>query len=159
MSERDRALIEVQKLIKINTGNINATTVNATMCEVNIKTYQKHLLKLDELHKEKMNKVQLQVDRYVGNLKTMHTKLDDLLAEKEALHKQLKAASHWGMIQCEYCFKYYTSTGITRHTNACASKPTNEVVEKHKAEIDEVSEDIEARKAKLREELKSLEKE
>ena len=159
MSERLRTLNEVKRAIDVNTANINAATVNTTMCEVNIKTYQKLLLKLDELHKEKMNRVQLQVDRYVGNLKDMHTTLDELLAEKEDLHKQLKEATHWGMVQCEFCLNYFTSTGITRHKNACASKPANEAVEKHKIEIDEVSEDIESRKAKLQAELKSLEKE
>jgi len=159
MSERDRILIEVQKLIKINTANITAATGSVVMCEVNVKTYQRMLIKLDELHKVKIDKVQKQIDGYVRNLKEMHGVLDGLLAEKEDLHNQLKAAIHHGEVQCEYCLKYYTSAGIARHTNACASKPTNEVVEKHKAEIDEVTEDIEARKAKLREELKSLEKE
>ena len=158
MSEQKRKAIEVNNLIRINTANIKAATVNATMCEVNIKTYQKRLLKLDELHKEKMNRVQLQVNRYVKNLKNMHNTLDDLLAEKEALHLQLKEAFHHGKEQCEWCLNYFTPTGLPRHKSACASKPVNKVVKKHKEEIIETTDDIEARKAALKKELADLQK-
>jgi len=156
MSERDRILLEVQRAIGINNKNIKAATVNATMCEVNIKTYQKRLLKLDELHKAKMNRVQLQVDRYVKNLKNMHKTLDDLLAEKEELHVKLKDASHFGMIKCEHCRKYFTSQGLARHKNTCSSKPVNKTVEADKEEIKEIKDDIEARKAALEKELAKL---
>ena len=158
MSERDKALIEVQKKIRINTANLKAATVNATMCEVNIKTYQKRMLKLDELHKDKMNRVQLQVNRYIKNLKNMHKTLDDLLKEKEALHMKLKEAIHHGEVSCEYCGKYYTSQGLARHKSTCSSKPEVKIVKKHKAEIDKDKEDIEARKAALKAELAELEK-
>jgi len=158
MSERDLALIEVQKEIKINTKNIAAATVNATMSEVNIKTYQKHMIKLDELHKEKLNRVQKQVDRYIKNLKDMHSTLDELLAEKEALHVKLKETSHWGQVQCEHCKNYFTDVGLTRHAKSCIAKPTNKLVDDDKAEIDTIKDDIEARKAALKKELAALEK-
>ena len=104
MSERDKTLIEVQKLIKINTANITAATGSVVMVEVNVKTYQRMLIKLDKLHKVKMDKVQKQIDGYVRNLKDMHGVLDDLLAEKEDLHKQLKETIHHGEVQC--CLLY-----------------------------------------------------
>lgn len=156
MSEKQKILIEVQKEIRVNTANLKAATVNATMCEVNIKTYQKRLLKLEERHKDRMNSVQKAINRFVGNLKNMHKTLDDLVAEKEALHVNLKEAIHHGKEQCEWCLNYFTPTGLTRHKNACASKPVNKVVEKHKEEIVEITDDIEARKAALEKELAAL---
>ena len=158
MSERDLALIEVQRQIKINIKNIAAATVNATMSEVNIKTFQKHMITLDKLHKEKLNRVQKQVDRYIKNLKDMHSTLDELLAEKEALHVKLKETSHWGQVQCEHCQNYFTAAGLSRHANSCIAKPTNKLVEDDKAEIDTIKDDIEARKAALKKELAEIDK-
>ena len=137
---------------------IKAAKVNAVMCEVNIKTYQKRLLKLEELHKEKMNRVQLQVDRYVKNLKNMNKTIDDLLEEKEAIHLQLKEIYHYGLEQCEFCKNYFKPSGLARHKSACASKPVNKKIKKHEKEItDEVAKN-EARKAALEKELAALKK-
>jgi hypothetical protein len=149
MSEQQKLLLEVQKAIRINTANIKAATVNATMCEVNAKTYERNMIELDRLHKIKLNNIQLQIDRYIDNLKDMHKRLDELLAEKEALHIELKEASHYGEILCEFCGKYFTSQGISRHRNTCISKPENRIVEEHKVEISDVGDDIEAKKAEL----------
>lgn len=156
MSEQQKALIEVQKDIRINTANLKTAKLSVIMCEVNIKTYQKQLLKLEELHKDKMNRIQLQVNRHVKNLKSMHKTLDDLVAEKETLHARLKQAIHHGEVLCEYCGKYFTSQGLSRHKNTCISKPANKIVEKHKEEIEDIKDDIEARKAALEKELAKL---
>lgn len=156
MSERNKALLDVQKAIRINTANIKAATVNATMCEVNTKTYQKRLIELERLHKIKTNNVQKAVDRYIDNLKSMHNTLDDLLAEKEALHEQLKEAIHHGEVLCEWCLRYFSPQGLSRHRNTCISKPENKTVIEHKAEIIEVKEDIESKKAALLKELERL---
>jgi len=158
MSEKKKKAIEVEKAIRINTANIKAATVNATMCEVNAKTYENNMIELDRLHKIKMNNIQLQIDRYIDNLKEMHKVLDDLLAEKEALHLELKEVFHYGEIICEFCGKYFTSQGISRHRQACSSKPVNKAIVEHEAEITEVSVDIDARKAALLAEIKRLEK-
>ena len=158
MNERDIVLAKVQKAITRNNGEIKATHVNAVMQEVNIKTYKKHMIELDRLHKDKMNKVQLQVNRYVESAKNMHDRMDELLEEKEALHVELKEAIHYGKIQCEWCLNYFTSQGLARHKTACISKPANKVVEESKEEIDDVKEGIEARKAALQKELAELEK-
>jgi len=158
MSEQQKILKEVTKAISLNIGNLQAAKVNAIMCEVNIKTYQKRLLKMDEIHKEKINSVQKQINRYIDNLKTMNKTLDDLLAEKEALHIELTEATHYGKEQCEYCLNYFTPSGIARHKNACASKPSNRAVKKHKTEIEVIVDEIEARKAVLEKELAALKK-
>ena len=157
MTEQQRILIEVQREISVNTKNIKAATVSATMCEVNIKTYQKRLLKLDDLHKKRMNSVQKGVDRYVRSLKDMHKTLDELLIEKEALHVRLTDATHFGKEQCDWCKNYFTPTGLPRHKSACASKPVNKIVKKHKAEIVKTTDDIEARKEALKKQLADLE--
>ena len=158
MSERQIALIKVQKAIAINNGEIKATNVNAIMSEVNVKTYKKHIIELDRLHKIKINNVQKQVNRYIKNVKTMHDRLDALLKVKEELHLELKAASHYGKLQCEWCLNYFTSQGLSRHKTACASKPVNKVVDKHKTEIQKDKLDIAARRAKLQKELDELKK-
>lgn len=158
MSEQQRILIEVQKEISVNNKNITAATGDVVVCEVNVKTYQRMLIKLEELHKVKIDKVQKQIDGYIRNLKDMHGVLDDLLAEKEALHVKLTEATHYGKEQCEWCKNYFTPTGLPRHKSACASKPVNKIVKKHKAEIDKTTDDIEARKLALKKELAELEK-
>ena len=158
MSEQQKLLIEVQKKIQVNTANFRAAKVNATMCEVNIKTYQRNMVELDRLHKVKMNNIQKQIDRYVRNLKDMNKTLDTLLEEKEDLHEELKAATHFGQVKCEHCLNYFTDQGLSRHKKTCASKPANKIVKKHKEEIKEVADDIEARKAALEKELAELKK-
>lgn len=158
MSERDLALDKVQKAMKKNSDDIKAMTLNATWCEVNIKSYESKLAHQEKLFKDIENKFKLQINRAITNAKKTHEILDGLLEEKEALHLELKAASYYGMVLCEYCNKYFTPQGISRHKTACSMKPNIKVVEKHKEEIKDHKEDLEARKAALQKELEELEK-
>ena len=158
MSEKKLALSKVKKALEENNRSFKMWTSNAVMAEVRVKTYQKMIPEAERLHNIKLEKIRAQVDRSVKNAKRAHKALDDLLEEKEQLHLDLKAASHYGMVKCEYCENYFTSQGITRHKSACSSKPEVKIVEKHKAEIKQDKEDIEAKKAALREELAKLDK-
>ena len=158
MSEQQKLLIEVQKKIQVNTANFRAAKVNATMCEVNIKTYQRNMVELDRLHKVKMNNIQKQIDRYIRNLKDMNKTLDTLLEEKEDLYEELKAATHYGQVKCEHCLNYFTHQGLSRHKNTCGSKPEIKKEKEHKAEVKVIKDDIEARKAALKKELAELNK-
>lgn len=157
MTERDIALDKVQKAIRKNTASIEAMTLNATWCKANIGAYESRITNEENLYNDRINKLRLQIDRAVKNAKKTHDNLDELLEEKEALHLELKAASHYGMDKCEHCNKYFTPQGIGRHRNACSMKPETKVIEKHKEEIKESKEDLEARKAALKKELDALE--
>jgi alpha-glucosidase (family GH31 glycosyl hydrolase) len=158
MSERDLALSKVKRAMEENTRQTKAMKLNAIMCDVNIKTYQKNIKHQEKLHKDIIDKYELQIKRAIENAEISHKKLDALLDEKEKLHLELKKASHYGMVLCEYCLKYFTSQGLSRHKSACSSKPEVKIVEKHEAEIKEDKEDIEARKAALKAELAKLDK-
>lgn len=159
MTKQQELLIEVQKRIRVNTANLRAAKVNATMCEVNAKTYERNMVELDRLHKVKMNNIQKQIDRYIRNLKDMNKTLENLLEEKEALHLELKEATHYGQVKCEYCQNYFTTQGLSRHKNTCSSKPEIKVEKKHTKEVKEIKDDIEARKAALKKQLAELNKE
>lgn len=158
MSERDIALDKVQKAMKENADEIKANTLNATWCEANIGAYESRIENEKNLYNDRINKLNLQINRAVTNAKKTHDRLDELLEEKESLHLELKKASHFGMDQCEYCMKFFTPQGIKRHQDSCASKPEIKQEKKHKAEVVEIKEDVEAKKAALKKQLAELEK-
>jgi len=158
MSKRDIALDKVQKAIARNNAEIKVTHCSAVAVEVNINTHKRLIVELDRLHKDKINRVQKQVNRCIESAKNTHDRMDALLIVKEALHVELKEAIHYGQVQCEWCEKYYSPQGLARHKTACISKPANKAVEESKEEIDLVKEGIEARKAALQKELAELNK-
>ena len=133
-------------------------TLNATWCEANIGAYESRIKNEENLFNDRINKLKLQIDRAVRNAKKTHDILDDLLKEKETLHLELKAASHFGMELCEFCNKYFTPQGIKRHQSGCSMKPAIKKVAKHAKEIKEDKADLAARKAALKKELLELDK-
>lgn len=158
MSEQSIALAKVQKAIARNNAEIKATHCSAVAVEVNVNTHKRLIVELDRLHKDKINRVQKQVNSCIESAKNAHDRLDALLIVKEELHLELRAATHYGKVECEYCGNYFTSQGLSRHKTACASKPVNKTVDKHKVEIEKDKEDIAARKAMLQKELDELKK-
>ena len=158
MSKINKIYLKINKALAENNRNFKMWNSNAIMAEVRVKTYQRMLIETERLHKMKLERIEAQVKRSVKNAKRAHKALEDLVAEKEDLHLQLKEATHFGKKQCEYCLRYFTSQGIKRHSESCASKPEIKVEAEHKEEVKEIKDDIEARKAALKEELKSLEK-
>jgi len=158
MTQRDIELARVQKAIAKNNSKLKTANQNAVLSEVHIKTYESQIEYQTTLYNDRINKLKLQIDRSVENAKKLHDNLDELLDEKEALHLELKAASHFGKEKCEYCNKYFTPQGIVRHKAACASKPEIKIEKKHKEEITEHKDDLEARKAALQKQLEDLEK-
>lgn len=158
MSEKQLALSKVKRTMEENSRQTKATNLNAIMCDVNIKTYQKNIRYQEKLHKDIIDKYEKQIKRAIENAELSHKRLDELLEEKEKLHLELKKASHYGMVICEYCGKYFTSQGLSRHKSNCSSKPAVKIVKKHEAEIKTDKEDIEAKKAALKAELAKLDK-
>lgn len=158
MNERDIELGKVQRKLAQNISKIKTANQNAVISEVHIKTYKSQIEYQTKLYNDIINKLRLQIDRAVENSKLLHDRLEELLEEKETLHLELKKASHFGMELCEYCGKYFTPQGISRHKTSCASKPAVKVEKRHVAEVDEIKEDLETRKAALQKELEELEK-
>lgn len=163
MSDRDLALINVNKAIKENSELIKTNQVNAVWCEVNIKAYEKRIKHQELLFNDIKTKLLKQINRAVENAKKTHDIIEELLKKKESLHLDLKKASHFGMELCEFCNKYFTPAGIKRHTTGCAMKPAIKKVAKHAKEIEEGKADLEKRKADLiklkKKELADLQKE
>ena len=158
MTERAIVLDKVQKAMAENSKQLKAWKLNAIMSEAKVKTTEKLLRNEERLYNDRVNKLKLAIDRAVKNAKISHKKLDELLEEKETLHSELKAASHFGKELCEYCKKYFTPQGITRHKTSCSMKPEVKIVKKHEKEIKEDKADLVARKAALQKELDDLEK-
>lgn len=158
MSEKNIKLREVERAISKNVEETKTWNLNAIYCEVNIKSYEKQILKLEKLHKDRINKLKLQIDRDIKNAKISHNNLDELLKEKEDLHIKYKAAIHMGEVQCEFCHKYYTPQGLSRHKASCSMKPEVKTIKKHEEEIKDNKAALMAKKAALKKELANLEK-
>ncbi len=158
MSKKDIELDKVQKAIADNTRKIKTAKQNAVVSEVHIKTYESQIKYQDLLHNDRVNKFRLQIDRAVENSKLLHDRLEELLKEKEALHIELTKATHLGQELCEFCKKYYTPQGLSRHKASCSMKPAIKIVKKHEKEIKIDKEDLEARKAELKKALEALDK-
>ena len=111
-----------------------------------------------KLYNDIVNKFRLEINDAVENAKLLHDNLERLLKEKESLHVELKKAANYGKKQCEYCEKYFTIAGLSRHQANCSGKPETKVDKQHDEEVKEIKDDIEARKAALKKELAALEK-
>ncbi len=152
MNEREIRDIEINKVnneVRKNSEDIKAMLLNATWCEVNIKTYEKRIKHQELLFNDKKNKLIKQIDRAVENAKKTHDIVDDLLKQKEVLHAQLKKAHHFGMELCKFCERYFTPSGLKRHMTGCAKKPAVKKVAKHANEIKVEKANLEAKKAAL----------
>lgn len=159
MNERQIALSKVQKAMAENTYQIKAMRLNVIVCEAKVKSLNKQAIKLEKIYKDRINKIQLLIEKSIKNIKLSDKTLDDLLEEKEALYLEFKAANHFGKKQCEYCLNYFTPQGFSRHKDTCSAKPEIKIEKEHKKEVKEIKEDLEARKAVLQKELEALEKE
>ena len=157
MSEKQIELLRVQKAMAENSRLLKEWNQYAIMSEVKIKTTEKLIEYQERLFKDRINKLKLAIDRAVNNAKLSHDTLDELVKEKEALHLELKKATHFGKVQCEHCKKYFTPQGIVRHREACASKPEIKIEKEHKEEVSEIKDALEAKKAALQKELERLE--
>ena len=158
MSERQLELDRVSKLLKQNKQDLDDTKLNADQCEASITNYNKRLKYLANEYKYKEDLIQKQLTRAIKNAKNSHKKLDELISTKKDLHVKFKKANHYGEIQCEFCKKYFTQAGLSRHKNNCSSMPSKKKVDKVKAEITIEEDAIEARKAALEKELAELKK-
>jgi len=158
MNERQIALAKVEKAMAENTRQIKAMKLNIIVCGADVKANNKHKIKLEKIYKDRVNKIQLRIEQSIRNIKFSDKTLDDLLEEKETLYVEFKAANHFGQPQCEWCLNYFSPQGIARHKAACASKPEIKIEKKHKEEVKDIKDDIEARKAALQKELDELKK-
>ncbi len=158
MNERMIKSLEVQKEMAENVRLIKQWKLNSIMCENMIKTTEKLLRNEERLYNDRVEKLNKQSARALENAKISHKNLEKLLKEKEALHLKLKEATHIGEVLCEFCKKYYTPQGLSRHKAACAMKPSIKIVKKHEKEIKDDKKDLAARKAALKKELAALEK-
>ena len=158
MNERQIALDKVQKAMAENTRLIKAMRFNILVCGADVKANNKQIIKLEKICKDRVNKFHFLIEKSIKNIKFSEKTLHDLLEEKEALHIEFKAANHFGKVQCEWCLNWFTSQGLSRHKTACASKPEIKIEKKHKEEVKDIKDDLEARKAALQKELAELDK-
>ena len=158
MSEQQIILIEVQKKIAKNNTKLKTANQDAVLAEVRIRQCESQIEYQTKLYNDIVNKFKLEIEDAIKNAKYLHDNLEDLLKEKEGLHVELKAATHYGKKQCEHCLKYFTIAGLSRHQNNCSGKPEIKIDKKHEVEVKEIKDDIEARKAALKKELAALEK-
>ena len=158
MSEQQIILIEVQKKIAKNNIKLKTANQDAVLSEVRIRQCESQIEYQTKLYNDIVNKLKLEIEDAIKNAKYLHDNLEDLLKEKESLHVELKAATHYGKKQCEFCEKYFTVSGLTRHQANCSGKPETKVDKKHEVEVKEIKNDIAARKAALKKELAALEK-
>ncbi|KKN42893.1 hypothetical protein LCGC14_0708670 [marine sediment metagenome] len=158
MSQKDRELDRVQKAMRKNVIKINTATQNAAVSAIHIKTFESQIEYQTTLYNDIVGKLKLQIDRSVENAKNLHDKLEELLKEKESLHVQLKLAFNFGKVECEYCLRYFTTQGIKRHQDNCSSKPEIKIEEEHIEEVNEIKDDLDAKKKDLQAQLKQLEK-
>ncbi|KKK76709.1 hypothetical protein LCGC14_2860900, partial [marine sediment metagenome] len=98
----------VNKALEENNRQFKQWHLNVIMCEIEIKTNTKQIKQQIILVKDKVNKLKLQRKSAIENVKISNNKLDELLAEKEELHIELKKISHYGKVVCEYCVRYYS---------------------------------------------------
>lgn len=146
------------KLEKIN-EELKKLQECSVYSEVAVETRQRQIVEADRLHKIKINNLNKEVKRAVENVKIYYGRIDALIVEKEAIHQELEKKSNRDKVQCEYCEKYFTpGPGITRHKTACASKPVNKEIKEREEDLEEIKENIEARKAALKKELAELNK-
>lgn len=158
MSERQLKIAEVKAEGRENNRLFRLAQEGEGMSKALIVSYQKQMTQLEKEYDLRMIELNERLQRVVNNAKIHHDIMDKLIEEKEEIHLRLKAAIHLGETQCEYCKKYFTPQGYSRHKNTCSMKPEIKVVKEHKAEMKETRDDLEARKAALQEELKALEK-
>lgn len=156
MSKSDKIYARVNRELKENKIQMDSWNHNAIMSELRIKQQQKLIDNLERLHRDKINKLKLQIERAVKNAKVSRKKLDELIVEKEALHKEFKVAANIGRVQCKYCKKYFTSNGLLRHQPVCGAKPINKVVITMNKEIKKDKKEAEAHKLALLKELAEL---
>ena len=153
MSEKKLNIHELNNELKKIEDDRKMWNLSAGLSEVNVNKWQRQLVELERLHKDKIAKVELAIKRHVKNAKDCHKMLDDLLAKKTMVHAKMKESSNIGKIECEYCGRYYMPAGIARHKSACASKPKVKEVADRKAELIAEKKKIEARKAALDKEI------
>ena len=158
MSERQIELNRVSKLLEQNKRDLDSWKLNADQCESHITNYNKRLKYLAEEYNYKEDLIQKQLTRAIKNSKHSHKKLEELIKLKKDLHIEFKKANHYGEVQCDFCKKYFTQAGLSRHKNNCSSMPSKKKVDKVKAEITIEEDAIEARKAALEKELADIKK-
>lgn len=158
MSERDIELARVQKAIAKNNSKIKTANQNAVLATVNVENYESQIEYQTKLYNHIVDALKSQINRAIENAKLLDGKLEELLEEKESLHLELKAASHFGKEQCEYCNRYFTPQGIKRHRESCASRPESKIDKKHKEEVAEVKDGMDARQKALEDELAAIKK-
>ena len=158
MNEKQYKIEEVNKESRENSKQLELTKTSAGMSEAYIVNYQKQIKKLSKVYELRKKELETNLKRQVDNTIKHHKRIDTLIANKEIIHTKLKAAIHLGEIQCEYCNNYFSPQGISRHRNACASRPEKKVIKKEEAEIVEVKDDLEVRRLVLEKELKNIEK-
>lgn len=156
MSEQDYKYLENKKKSEENNRQFKIWKLNAVMCEVNIKTYEKVIKNQEKLHNDIVNKLRLQIDRAVKNAKESYKNLDNLLKEKEDLHKELKIIHNFGKVPCPYCEKFYTPLGLPRHKSACSSKPEIKDAKEHKETMSLERKLLEAKKEALEKQIENL---
>ncbi|KKN09414.1 hypothetical protein LCGC14_1046920 [marine sediment metagenome] len=150
MNETDSVnYLRVNIALEENNKQFKLWHLNAIMCENEIKTNTELIKQQIILVRDKVNKLKLQRKRAIENAKISNDKLDELLAEKEELHIELKKISNLDKVVCEFCDRYYSSTGIARHKRACISNPKVKKIAKHKEELEAEKKKRDARKKKL----------
>ena len=148
-------------LIKKNESALN-TQLNASreaiqMCETQIRNIDRQLLQIDSNHKAHQDDFNRQRNRFLNTIK-LHTKiLDDLIKEKSVLHDELKTVLHEGESQCEWCGKYFTEAGLSRHQAACTAKPEKELLKQSKDSLTKDEEDRNKKREQLQKLMKELE--
>lgn len=159
MSERQLRIAEVKAEGRENNRLFRLAQEGEGMSKAFIISYQKQMTQLEKEYDLRMIELNERLQRVINNAKIHHDTMDRLIEEKEAIHLRLKEAIHYGEVLCEYCKKYFTPQGYSRHKNTCSMKPEIKITKEHKVEMKESRDDLEARKAALQEELKALEKE
>jgi len=150
MSEQQLELIRVQKAIAKNIKKLKTAQQAAVISEVHIEGYERQIDYQTLLYKDRINKLQLQINRAIENSKFLHSNLEGLLEEKEALHLELTEAANFGRVQCDYCHRWFSPQGVKRHMEACASKPEIKAEKKHQKEVKAAKKDLIARKAAIK---------
>ncbi|KKN10010.1 hypothetical protein LCGC14_1040930 [marine sediment metagenome] len=153
MSEKNLKINEIQIANRENSRLIRLAETNAGMSKANVSNYKHQIAKAQTIHKLRIKELRNRLRRAVDNTKLHIKTIDELIENKEVLHDQLKVAFHLGEVQCNWCHKYFTPVGITRHKATCAMKPKKRVVRKSKKAIDSHKKDQIVRKKSLEKEV------
>lgn len=159
MSEKNIKIQEVKIANRENSRLIELAKTNAGMSKANVLNYKKQIKKQKAIHELRLEELNDRLNRAIENTKRHHDTIDELIKNKEGLHDRLKEAIHIGEVQCEWCHKWFTQQGFSRHKSGCAANPGKKAVKENKKVIDKRLSDLAAEKAALQKEEEEILKE